>query len=476
MKRAGVARQSRRGGAAAAASRSEPSTGTTGPRRAVGLPVVVIVGRPNVGKSTLFNRLCGRRAAIVHDTPGITRDQNIVATQWDERPVLCVDTGGFEAGTTGDETTALVRQASRRAIGDADVVVFVLDGRAGLSPADREAVALVRRLGRPVVYVINKIDTPGVESLAYDFARLGLDPLVTISAEHARGIDDLRAEVLSCLPAVVAAEREAPAPVDDTRLALIGRPNVGKSSLLNRLCGSERAIVASVPGTTRDPIDAHVRLGPRSYLLVDTAGIRRRARITAAVERLTTTRSLRAIDRTQIALLVLDVSDGVADQDARLAAYAWEQGRALVFVVNKADLLPAGSAPVAKWRETLRHRYPAFAAVPAVFVSAKTGAGIDRLIATVRTVEERYFRVLRTRRCNQVLAQAVAAQAPPSIRGKPPRFFYASQVSIAPPVVAIATSDPTRVQKSYERYLRSRFTAEFDLQGCPLGLEFRPRR
>lgn len=443
---------------------------------AAALPVIAIVGRPNVGKSTLFNRLVGRRAAIVHDTPGVTRDQNIVAASWNEREFLCVDTGGFDADQTTTGIEALVQRQSRLAIDEADVVVFVFDGRAGVNPVDHDAVDILRRAGRPVIYAVNKIDTPTHEPLVYEFARLGIEPLLPISAEHHRGLDALMDAVLAYVP---------PAPPlpssgggGEVRLALVGRPNVGKSSLLNRLAGAERAIVDPAPGTTRDPIDTSVTLDGRPYILVDTAGIRRRSRVTGGVERLTALRSLRTIERAEIVLLVLDAVEGLTDQDARIAAYALQRGRGLALVVNKWDLVAAAVPGAPQWIATFRQKHPAFTTIPVVCVSAATGWKLEHIPPLVTAVERAFGATLGTRRLNQILRDAVEAQAPPSVRGRAPRFMYVTQVARRPPALAVFTSDPDRIRPTYVRYLQGRFTRAFGLCGTSIRLDFRlrPRR
>jgi len=456
---------------------AERRGGDAGPDRGVApapsVPVVAIVGRPNVGKSTLFNRLVGHRAAIVHDRPGVTRDQNIVAAEWQGRPFLCVDTGGVEADDR-DTLGANVQRQSRLAVAGADVVILVFDGRAGLSPADQDAVGTLRRAGRPVIYAVNKIDTEKQAGLVYEFARLGVDPLVAVSAEHGRGMADLMSAVFERLPPSSAAS-VAPR-VQRTRLALIGRPNVGKSSLLNRLAGVERAIVDAAPGTTRDPVDTEITLQGRPYVLVDTAGIRRRARVVDAVERLTVIRSLRTIERAEIILLVLDATEGMTDQDARLAANAWECGRAVGFIINKWDVISARAATEERWIETLHERFPAFAAIPALCVSAKTGWHVDRIAALVRGLEQAIDARLQTSRLNQVLRGAVGAQAPAAVAGRVPRLRYASQIASRPPTIAIFTTHPEGIKTSYVRYLQGRLAAAFQIRGCPLRVEFRHSR
>ena len=436
-------------------------------------PEVAIVGRPNVGKSTLFNRLLRSRAAIVHDTPGVTRDRNVALARWDEREFVFIDTGGFDSDVNKG-VGALVRRQSRIAIAEADVVVFLFDGRAGLSPADRDAVATLRRSGKPVVYAVNKIDTAKQQNLIYEFARLGIEPLIAISAEHNHGIAELMQAVLAHVPPGTAEVKETAAA--GTRLALVGRPNVGKSSLLNRLAGCERSIVDATPGTTRDPIDTPVTLANRRYVLVDTAGIRRRSRVSGGLERLTVVRSLRAIERAEIVLLVLDAVEGMTDQDAHIAAYAWERGRGMAFLVNKWDLVTPTEMAEEAWLATQRERYPAFAAIPALCVSAETGWHIDSLATLFGALEADFGAEIPTRRLNQVLQAALQKQGPALVRGRAPRFLYATQVGTHPPTVLVFTSDPDRIHASYVRYLRTRFAEAFRIRGAPLRLEFRRRR
>jgi len=436
-------------------------------------PGVAIVGRPNVGKSTLFNRLVRARAAIVHDTPGVTRDRNIALGRWNDREFLFIDTGGFDLDARKG-MGALVRQQSRIAIDESDVVIFVFDGRAGLSPTDSDAVAVLRRSGKPVVYAVNKIDTPKQQNWLYEFARLGIEPLIAIAAEHARGMDELMTAVIASVPRGSGKMKEVEAA--GTRLALVGRPNVGKSSLLNQLVGYERSIVDAAPGTTRDPVDTPVHVGNRPYILIDTAGVRRRSRITGGLERLTVVRSMRAIGRAEVALLVVDAVEGMTDQDARIAAYAWEGGRGMAFLVNKWDLVAGSDLTEESWLSTHRERHPAFAAIPALCVSAETGWHLDRLPALFRAVEQDLVSNLPTRRLNQILQQAVQNHAPPLVRGKAPRLLYATQVGTRPPTIAVFTSAPDRMQASYVRYLRPRFAEGFGIRAAPVRLDFRRRR
>lgn len=437
------------------------------------LPVVAIVGRPNAGKSTLFNRLVRAQRAIVDRQPGVTRDRNIAPTRWDNRAFLLVDTGGFE-DAEGSTLAASVRAQTMLAAEEADAVIALLDGREGLNPADRELVQRLRRLSKPVLYAVNKLDTPARDDEGADFFTLGLAEIFPISAAHGRGITDLMERLVAQLPEAPMAAGEAPG--EAVRLAIVGRPNVGKSSLLNRIVGYERAIVDATPGTTRDALDTPFRYGEQGYVLVDTAGIRRRPRVQAQVERASVVRALRALERAEVAILVIDATEGMTDQDARLAGYAWERGRALLFAVNKWDAVPRAERVRARFLRTLRERYATLADVPALCVSARTGAHVVDLFPALEQLVAAHRRQVRTVQLNEVLAGATRAQGPPSPHGKPPRFYYATQTATAPPTFTIFTSHPELVPTAYARYLVNTFRNAFALQGTPIRLRFQARR
>jgi GTP-binding protein len=436
------------------------------------LPVVAILGRPNTGKSTLFNRLTRSRRAVVASTPGVTRDRNMAVAEYAGRDYVVVDTGGFEAEERAEMAQAVQAQ-SLLAAAEADAVILVLDGRAGLSPLDRALIGRLRAAGKPLFVAVNKIDTPRHEALQHDFYALGVEPLYPISAEHGRQVDVLMDAVAASFPP------PAPAPAaGGTRpigIAIIGRPNVGKSSLLNRLVGQERAIVDAAPGTTRDAIDTTVRRGGQEYVLVDTAGIRRRPRVQEGIERASVVRALRAIERADLALLIVDLVEGLTEQDARVSTYAWERGRGLVVVFNKWDALPRAARDPARIARAAAARFPSLALVPKLFVSALTGEGTERLWPAIARVAAGQHLRLQTATLNQVLAQAAAAQPPPSVKGKRPRLLYATQTGTAPPVVTIFTAAPERVHQAYARYLLNQFHAAFPLAGVPLRIVFRAR-
>jgi len=336
--------------------------------RAARLPVVAIVGRPNVGKSTLFNRLVRAQRAIVDSQPGVTRDRNIARAHWDGHPMLLVDTGGFD-DADASPLAAAVRAQSLLASEEADAVIVVFDGREGVNPVDRELVIQLRQLRKPVFFAINKLDTPALDEHAADFFELGVDAVFPISVAHGRGINELMDHLVGAL-AAPATDAGAVPTAGAVTLALVGRPNVGKSSLLNRIVGYDRAIVDATPGTTRDALDTPFRRGRTDYVLVDTAGIRRRPRVQEYLERASVVRSLRALERAEVAILLLDATEGMTDQDARIAGYAWERGRALLFAVNKWDAMPREQRKPTVFREEMQWRYPTLADVPTVFLSA----------------------------------------------------------------------------------------------------------
>jgi len=438
------------------------------------LPVVAIVGRPNVGKSTLFNRLVRARRAIVDNAPGVTRDRVVARASHDGRTFTCIDTGGFLADDPRDPgaLVAQVRAQALAAVEEADCVVCVLDGAAGLAPADRDTVRLLARSNKPVLFVVNKIDTVGHEARVVDFHAAGVDQLFPVSAEHGRGLTELLDAVVARLPVSAADARETAA----TRLALVGRPNVGKSSLLNRLLGATRALVAAEAGTTRDATDTPVRIDGRPWVLIDTAGIRRRGRVHDALERHGAVRALGILERADLVCVVLDASEGMTDQDARLVGRAWEAGRGVILLANKWDLLAGRSRDVAVFRRGIRTAHPAFADLPIVCVSAHTGEGLEGLFGVLNQVDRAYRVAMPTPELNRVLRAAVTAHPPPGGDGRPIRLFYVTQTRTAPPEVTVFSSAPARVPEAYRRYLRTRFNEAFHLVGVPLRVRFRARR
>jgi len=460
------------------AGRPEPRAAGSGRPQAEtalpALPVVAIVGRPNVGKSTLFNRIVRQRRAIVDDAPGVTRDRVVAPAEHAGRRFLCVDTGGFEAEAprVPAAIAAQVRAQALAAVEEADVVVCVLDATAGLGPADAEAVRLLARSGKPLFVAVNKIDAPARDRLLGEFWATGVERLWPVSGAHGRGVEEL-------LDAVVAALPQVPEPAsagEGTRLALMGRPNVGKSSLLNRLLGTERVLVAPEPGTTRDAIDTPVTIEGRPYVLIDTAGVRKRGRVDDPLERHGAVRALGTLTRTDVVLLVLDAPQGMTDQDARLVGRALEAGAAVVLLANKWDAVRGPERDVRRFRRRLAELNPGFAHLPVLCVSAHTGEGLEALPRTLREVERAYRATVPTPVLNRALRDAVAAVAPPSPEGRPLRFLYATQTGTAPPAVIVFASAPARVPPAYVRYLAGRIADAFGLRAVPLRLTLRPRR
>lgn len=433
-------------------------------------PTVAIVGRPNVGKSALFNRLIGRRRAIVEDRPGITRDRLYAPTTWRERAFTVVDTGGYVTDAEAS-ITAQVRGQADRAIAEADVILFVVDMRSGVTPEDREVAQRLREGRRPVLLVVNKADQPDHPGV-YEFYELGLGDPIPVSAMHGLGINDLLDAVLDVLPP---SEPEA-ADEAAVRVAIAGRPNVGKSSLVNALLGEERVLVDPIPGTTRDAVDTPFRWDGRAFVLVDTAGLRRKARIAERLERYSAGRTLAAIDRADVVVLLLDAGEAAVEQDQEIARYTQERGRALVVAVSKWDL--ASTTPqlhrAALDRVKAALRFVAYA--PIVATSAHKGWGIPELIDRIAAAAEAHARRVPTGPLNRAIEQAEAAHLPPADRvGKQGKIYYATQPSAKPPTIVCFVNDPALFPDEYRRYLDNRLRETFNFEGTPLRLQFRPR-
>ncbi len=436
--------------------------------------LVALVGRPNVGKSTLFNRLLQQRSAITEAEPGVTRDRLYGRAEWLGRVFTLVDTGGILAAPKG-EVEAAVRHQAEVAIAEADLVLFVLDVRAGVTPQDEEVADLLRRAGRPVLVVANKVDAPSVMPLVAELHRLGLGEPLGVSAEHGRGTGDLLDAIVAF--AGEAAEGAAEEAEEPLRVAVVGRPNVGKSSLVNAVLGEERQIVHDAPGTTRDSVDVEVRFEGERLVLVDTAGMRRRARIARGVEGLSVMRSLRAIDRSEVVLLVVDAQTGVVQEDQRIAGYALDAGKAMVVGLNKWDA--AGREEGADAEEAVREarrRLPFLAFAAMRTLSAKTGLRLPAILREVSAAGQAFRRHLPTGPLNRALEEAMLAAPPPSAGGKVARIYYATQVATGPPSLALFCNDPERVTHAYLRYLENRLRERFPLAGTPLRLYPRPRR
>jgi GTPase len=454
-----------------------PSSARPGQR----LPVLALVGRPNVGKSTIFNRLAGQRKAIVDDFPGVTRDRNYGAADWYGRKFLVIDTGGFET----DADTPLkkqVQEQTRLAIEEADVILFVFDGKGGLHPLDRKAVNLLRQVTKPVVFAVNKIDTQAKENGLYEFYALGLSEILPLSAEHGLGLSEIMERVVAAFPEDL---KETEAETDEEgetdaatilALAVVGRPNVGKSTLVNRLLGYERSVVDSAPGTTRDALDSPFVFAGRSYTLIDTAGIRRKARIADQVERYSVVRSLGSIERGDLAIYLIDGPEGVTSQDAQILAYAAQRGKGLILAVNKWDLVTPERRDPRSYGEEVYYKLPFVDYAPLAFISAATGSGLAKMMAAVKSVATAYQRRIPTSALNQALRDIFARNSPPLARDKPVKFFYGTQVRSRPPTFALFVNFPEGISASYERYLTHRLRAALGFEGAPIRLVIRGRR
>jgi GTP-binding protein len=444
------------------------------------LPVVAIVGRPNVGKSTLFNRLVGERKAIVDDMPGVTRDRNYSEAEWSGRKYLLVDTGGLENESV-DSLEQSVQAQSRLAVAEADVVVFLLDGKDGLNPLDRQTVDKLRRANKPIFFAVNKLDSQRRGDNLYEFFALGLDRLYSISAEHGLGISELMDDVVARLPqGVPESEDDDSEPVDERarplRVAVVGRPNVGKSTLINRLLGFERAVVDSTPGTTRDSLDTPFELLGEPGVLVDTAGIRRKARIDDRVEQFSVQRSLRAVDRGDLIIHVIDGPEGVTDQDAQILSYAVQRGKALVLAVNKWDLVSKSDGGTEKYRDEVNYRLSFLDFAPIAFISAATGHGVRKLLQTAARVVQAYRRKVSTSALNQALQRIVRAHTPPLSQGRAVKFYYGTQTRTSPPTFALFVNRPNAVKESYKKYLIHQLREDLGLEYAPIRLDLRARR
>jgi len=433
---------------------------------------VAIVGRPNVGKSTLFNRYAGQRRALVEDTPGITRDRIAEEIDVEGRRVLIVDTAGLEDEADAGLESAVQAQA-RSAIEDADAILFVVDGKASVLPDDQTLARTLRQTSKPVLLVVNKIDVPAHQERLNDFYVLGFDHTCAVSAEHGTGAWDALEELVAELP-----ESEVPAPEtsDGIRIALVGRPNVGKSSLVNRLAGDERVVVSDVPGTTRDSVDIHLDFEGERYTLVDTAGLRRPGRRAQKVERGSALMTVRSVERAEVALLVIDAEEGFTDQDAHVANIARDRGCATVVLMNKWDLIGERGDAV---RASVAHGLRFMSDAPVLAVSAKSGAGLGKLFAQVRRLHASAHRRISTSELNRWLAETVSrhepAMAQRGARRRPLKFFYATQVSVRPPTFVLFCTEPRAVQPSYQRFLENQLRASFDLEGTPIRMRLRTR-
>lgn len=435
-------------------------------------PIVAIVGRPNVGKSTLFNRIVGERIAIVDDTPGVTRDRLYQQAEWLGRSFTLVDTGGITDFSADGTIEKQMRYQAQLAIQEADLIIFVVDFRTGLTPDDWLVADILRRTAKPIILAVNKVENFADTSSLAEFYALGLGDPVPVSAAHGMNIGDLLDLVINHLPQVSA----TPEDEDAIRVAVIGRPNVGKSSLVNYILGEPRAIVSDIPGTTRDAIDSEVWVDGRKYIFIDTAGIRRRARISEATEKYSVLRAIRAVERCHVALIIIDAQEGVTEQDKRIAGLPHEAGKASILVVNKWDLVKKDSKTMQKFDQALREQLSFMAYAPSVYVSALSGQRIHKLLELINLVDEEAVKRIPTRMLNQYLEEVTTLSPPPSDKGQAVKLSYITQAGVRPPTFVIFTNRPEQVHFSYQRYLENKFRQAFGFEGSPIRFVFKAKK
>ncbi len=435
-------------------------------------PHIAIVGRPNVGKSTLFNKLAGKKVSIVENTPGVTRDRIYYEIEWNGRQMMLIDTGGIEPNTH-DTMLKYMRMQAQIAIDTADVIVFMTDVHAGLTAEDKEIAVMLQKSGKPVILAVNQIDTVGELPMEYyEFYELGFpDDPVPLSSLHGTGSGDLLDLVLSYLPEQTEPEEED----DSIKVAVIGKPNAGKSSLINRFLGQERLIVSDIAGTTRDAIDTLVERNGERFTFIDTAGIRRQSKVEDRIEKFCVLRSKMAVDRADVCLILIDASQGITEQDEKIAGIAHEAGKASILVVNKWDLVEKDNQTVSEFTNQIRTALSYMPYAPIVFCSAKTGQRVDKLYEQIRMVREKSCLRVSTGMLNDVLSDATAQVQPPSDKGRRLKIYYMTQVSVAPPTFVIFCNDASLFHFSYQRYLENQLRAVFGFEGTPVKLIIKQR-
>lgn len=432
--------------------------------------ILCIVGRPNVGKSTLFNRIVGKKIAITEDEPGVTRDRIYAEGEWLGNFFTVIDTGGLDP-EKDDAIMSNIRNQAQIAIETADVILFVADGIEGLTSTDREVASILRRSGKEVVIAANKIDNPSKDIDIYDFYELGFGEPMVISSEQGTGIGDLLDEIVKHFPTKeINSEDE-----ESIKVSIIGKPNVGKSSLINNILGEERVIVTNIPGTTRDAVDSYFDYDGNKYLFIDTAGLRRKRSISENIERYSVIRTLTAVDRSDICILVIDALEGVTEQDTKIAGYAHDNGKATIIAVNKWDLVEKENMTYREFERDIRITLGFMPYAPILFISALVGTGVSKLMDVLNLVNNNYNLRVSTGVLNDIINQAVLMNQPPSDKGKRCKIYYGTQVSVKPPTFVIFINDKKLMHFSYERYLENQIRTNFGFSGTPIKLEFREK-
>ncbi|HNR03788.1 MAG TPA: ribosome biogenesis GTPase Der [Bacillota bacterium] len=432
--------------------------------------IVAIVGRPNVGKSTLFNKLAGKRISIVEDHPGVTRDRIYTEVQWQDRAFTLIDTGGIEPHSE-DLMLKQMKQQAEVAIETAEVIVFLVDGQEGITPSDREVANLLRRTRKKIILAVNKIDAPKYKDNIYEFYNLGLGEPMGISSGQALGLGDLLDEIINnLLP-----EEEEVYDEYTIKVAVVGKPNVGKSSLVNKILGEQRVIVSDVPGTTRDAIDTPFTVGEDKYVFIDTAGMRKRGKVFESIERYSVIRSLTAIERADVCLMLIDGKEGVSEQDSKIAGYIHDQGKAAVIIVNKWDIVEKDDKTIDKYKADIRNELSFMEYAPILFVSALTGQRVNKVLELVNHVSNQHAMRISTGMLNDVINEAVLTNQPTVSGGRRFKIYYATQVSIKPPAFALFVNEPSLMHFSYQRYLENQIRKAFSFEGTPVRFLLRKK-
>lgn len=438
--------------------------------RSMSKPIVAVIGRPNVGKSTLFNKIIGKRLSIVEDTPGVTRDRLYAEAEWRNIPFILIDTGGIEPDSE-DVILSKMRSQAEIAMETADVIVFLVDGRDGLTSSDRDVADILMRTGKEVLLAVNKVDTAALPEDFYDFYELGLGDPIPVSAANMLGIGDLLDHIVDKFPRTGEGGEED----DSTRIAVIGKPNVGKSSLVNALLGEERVIVSDIAGTTRDAIDTPFLWNDEKYVLIDTAGIRRKSKVSEDIERYSVIRAISAIERSDVCVLMLDAREGVSEQDKKIAGIAHEEGKGIIVAVNKWDLVEKDTHTMNRFQKQIRDELIFMPYAPILFISVRTGQRLEKVMEMVKYVSEVRAMRVTTGQLNSLIADAVMMKQPPSDKGKQLKIYYAAQVGVKPPLFSFKINSRSLMHFSYARYLENKIREGFGFEGTSIKFVFREK-
>lgn len=435
-------------------------------------PLVAIVGRPNVGKSTLFNKISGARISIVEDVPGVTRDRIYSDVSWLDKHFTLIDTGGIEP-MSKDEILSKMREQAQLAIEMADVVVLMTNVKDGVTANDHEVAQMLLKARKKIVLAVNKVDNIGDPPMEfYEFYNLGLGDPIAISSTHGLGVGDLLDEITKKFPA----DADTSEPEDEIKVAVIGRPNAGKSSLINQIIGEERTIVSNIAGTTRDAIDSHYERNGEKFLFIDTAGMRKKGKVDESIEKFSVIRTLAAVDRSDVCVIMIDGTEGIAEQDTKIAGYADSQGKACIFVINKWDIVQKNDKTMNEFKNRLRETFAFMSYASMCFISAKTGARLNTLLDEIVKVNEQHKRRVTTGMLNDVINEAVNKQQPPSDKGKRLRIYYATQIGVAPPTFVLKVNDAELFHFSYKRFIENQIRENFGFEGTPIILKIQERK